>query len=31
MGVSYPTVQKKISDYGLDPSRPTGEGEPAGS
>jgi DNA-binding NtrC family response regulator len=31
MGVSYPTVQKKIADYGLEAGRGTGDGEPAGS
>jgi len=31
MGVSYPTVQKKIADYGLEAGRATGDGEPSGS
>jgi two-component system response regulator AtoC len=31
MGVSYPTVQKKIADYGLDPGRGSGDGEPGAS
>jgi two-component system response regulator AtoC len=31
MGVSYPTVQKKIADYGLDPARPGAEDDPPGS
>ncbi len=31
MGVSYPTVQKKIADYGLDPARGPGDGDPPAS
>jgi two-component system response regulator AtoC len=29
MGVSYPTVQKKIADYGLEPGRGPGDREPS--
>jgi DNA-binding NtrC family response regulator len=31
MGVSYPTVQKKIADFGLEAGRQAGDGEPSGS